>query len=182
MKTLLMLAVLSLSARAAETKMPPAVAAARFYAQARTINALVFSHRVITERVVEYAEKSNFQAMFYSSSMAGNLDFHTNGNKLTQAVADLPAKPSPDAASRTLMALADQELAEAEKNSTEATARVDGAREKINQNETATPSSERGGVPSAKHMFDMLLWPVHNLPIAQARAAATRKAPAAKKP
>ncbi len=175
MKTLLMLAVLSLSARAAETKMAPAVAAARFYAQAKTINALVFSHRVITERVVEYAEKSNFQAMFYSSSMAGNLDLGTNGQRLAQAAADLPAKPSPDATSKTLLALADQELAEAEKNRTEATARIDGAREKIDQNETATTSSERGGVPSAKHMIDMLLWPVRNLPIAQVRAAAAGK-------
>ena len=171
MKTLLMAAFLSLPARAAEPASPPAVAAGRFYASAKVVNALMTTQLRFTKLGLEYGEKSDLRGMYDNSRCY--LDFDAAGKELAVAAAALPAKPSADSASKALLALADGELAQAAKTEAAIVALVQGARAKILENEKAIPFDKKGGLPSAWMLLDMLK--PRRVPIAQARAAAAGK-------
>jgi len=171
MKPILIYALLSLSAHAAEPKTPPAVAAGRYYGSAKVLNALISNKQKNATYGIKYGEESRMAAMFYTSM--NYIDIEAAGKELIAAAAALPAKPSPDVASKTLLALADQELAQAEKISTETMAMVESARVKITQNYRTAPPSETRGIPSVSMLLDMLS--PRPVPIAQARAAAAGK-------
>ena len=171
MKPILILVLLSLSARAAEPKTPPAVAAGRFYAQAKVVNVLMTTQLRFAKLGLEYGEKSDLRAMYENSKCY--LNFDEAGKELTVAAAGLPAKPSPDAASKALLALADGELAQAAKTEAEVTALIEGSRAKILQNEKSLSREITAGLPSGWMLLDMLK--PRPVAIAQARAAAAGK-------
>lgn len=170
MKIILVLALVSSLAQAAEP-VSPAVTAARFYASSKVINTLMSTQSRFARNGVEYGLKSDLLAMYHNSRCY--LDFNMAAKELAAAAAALPAMASEDAASKALLALADHELALAEKTGAEATAMIEASREKIEQNEKAVPFGKKTGLPSAWMMIDMLKPEL--LPIAQARAAAAGK-------
>lgn len=171
MKTLLMIALLSFPARAAEPALPPAVAAGRFYASAKAVNVLMTTQLRFSKLGLEYGDKSDLRGMYENSR--SYLDFDAAGKELAAAAAALPARPSPDAASKALLALADQELAQAEKMEAGIAALVESARVGILQNEKSIPREKITGLPAAWMLLDMLK--PRRVPLAQARAAAAGK-------
>jgi len=171
MKIIFILAMFSSFAGASETKTPSAVAAARFYASAKVINTLMSIQLRFAKNGIEYGLKPDLLGMYHNSRCY--LDFGEASTELTDAAASLPAPASSDAASKALLALADKELAHAEKIGTEAAAMIEGARERIVENEKTVPYEKRAGLPKAWMLIDMLKTDLR--PLAKARAVAAGK-------